>query len=304
MDAQNQGYVIRCEINSFLIDRRSRQLSRSTIAFYQSELRIFATWADDENLKVVQDVTPTALRSYLLYLEEQRHRNRGGVHAGWRVLKVFLRWFEDEYNPPDWINPIRKVQPPQRSHRLITGVGLTNVRRLLATCDDSLGGRRDAAIFLTLTDTGLRIGELTALNIEDLDMRSGTITVQHGKGDKARLVFVSPKTLKALVRYLRMRGRPEPGEPLFAALKSGGRITRGGEEYILRAHEVAADIHVGGWHNFRRTYALEMLRDGTDVVTLSRLLGHSDTSLVMTYAKQTQIDLRNAAEAHSPVERM
>ena len=303
MDAVEQVHMIQSEVRAFMLERRSRGLSQTTMAYYYSELGLFERWAQVRELSDVETITPNDLRAYLLYLEDERHRNKGGVQDAWRAVRAFFRWFEDEYDPTDWRNPIRRVQPPRRPHEPITGIGLGNVSKLLATCDGSYFGLRDAAMFLSLIDSGLRIGELAQLNIGDVDMRSGTVIVRHGKGDKEREAFLSAKSLRAISKYLRMRSDADFEQPLFST-REGGRLSRSALTKILHKHGDLAGIKPGGWHNFRRTYALEMLRDGTDVVSLARLLGHSDTSLVMLYAKQTETDLQKVAARHSPVDHL
>lgn len=303
MGTSASGYMIVTELSAFIVDRRSRRLSPLTIRFYREELGLLSRWLADRGVDTVEQITPDLLRRYLLYLEDDRRRSKGGIQAAWRAARAFLRWFENEYEPDGWKSPLSRVQPPRYSREPITGIGLDNVAKLLGVCDDSILGRRDAAIFLTLVDSGLRISELLALVVGDLNARTGQLMVRHGKGDKARVAFVSPKTLKAIARYLHMRGAVGADDPLFAT-RTGSRLTLAGAEHVLRLRGKQAGIDPGGWHNFRRTYAIEMLRDGTDVLTLSRLLGHSDTRLVSTYAKETNDDLRQSAEAHSPVRRM
>jgi integrase/recombinase XerD len=116
--------------------------------------------------------------------------NPGGQHAAYRVLKTFLRWYEFEAEPEGWRNPITKVKAPRLTEEPMEPVDVQDVNKMACACDGSFLGRRDKAVLLFLLDTGLRARELLQLDLEDIDLVSGSVLVRLGKGRKPRTVFL------------------------------------------------------------------------------------------------------------------
>lgn len=161
------------DARAFLVDCQARRLAPSTVQRYGRELRLFRLWAEGQPVTAVQDITPDLLRRYLLHLAETR--NPGGQHIAYRVLKTFLRWYEREHEPPDWKNPIAKVQAPKLPQDPLPPVPLADLRAMLATCERrTFAGDRDRAALLCLLDSGCRAGEFLALDIADVDLAGGS----------------------------------------------------------------------------------------------------------------------------------
>ena len=99
-------------VQAFLFDRKAQNMSPGTLHFYQSKLKPFTDYCESQVLNQITELTPNIIRQYLLYLEEQGH-NPGGIHACYRTVKTFLLWWENEFEPADWKNPIRKVKAPK-----------------------------------------------------------------------------------------------------------------------------------------------------------------------------------------------
>lgn len=283
---------------AFVLDCAARRLAHGTVEFYSQLLKPFAEFMGSSSVLYIEDVTADDIRRW--FLEMGKTRNPGGVHACWRAVKVFMRWFEREYEPPDWKNPIVKVKAPKLVNEPKEGVSLEHVQALLATCDKSIQGIRDTATFLVLLDTGLRMAELIALNTDDVDLETGAILVRHGKGGKWRRVWIGNRTRRELAKYLRKRGE---AVPLFIT-KYGTRWTTDGLREMVRKRSAKAGIHAPGLHDFRRTFTIQALRNGADVLSLSRLLGHSTMSLVQRYARQTDADLESVHSRTSPVDNL
>lgn len=294
-------HVIHEEIRAFLIDRKTRQLSPQTIDFYSYQLDLFDRWASRAGIKTMEELTPDSIRSHLLDLGKTR--NPGGIHASWRALKVFLRWWEKEVEPPDWRNPISKVQPPKIRHDPLPGISKEHFSALLNTCDRSILGLRDRAIFLLLLDTGVRQSECCALDVGDVNFDTGVVIVRKGKGSKTRSVFLGVKARRELIRYLRKRGGLKPTDPLFAT-RWGGRLSPDGLRQVVVNRSKKAGIPCPGLHDFRRAFAIQSLRNNADVLSIARQLGHSSTHMVWRYARQNLDDLRDVHDRSSPVDNL
>jgi site-specific recombinase XerD len=308
MSKSAQGQLIRLvhkselarDVQSFVIDRQARGLSPRTIEFYSEELHFWQTYLECQGLNHVEELTPGHLREYLLKLAERR--NPGGVHAAFRAMRAFLNWYEVEYEPQEWSNPIRKVAAPRVPQRQLDPVSLSDLKTMLATCERrTLIGDRDRAMLLALLDTGCRASEFLALNLGDVNLHSGAVIVRNAKGGKFRTAFLGAKTRRELGRYLRHRASTSANEPLWLTVH-GKRLSYCGLRSVLRRRSKRAGIDEPTLHSLRRAFALTCLRGGMDVYSLQKLMGHSDLSVLRRYLQQTEADLRLAHQKVGPVD--
>ncbi len=290
------------EIDGFLADREARGLSDGTLRHYGQKLATLQVYLRDVGIRSLREVTPWHIRGFLQHLA--RTHNPGGVHAFYRSAKALLRWYEQEEGPEGWVNPIDKVHAPKVPQQLLDPVDPDLIRQMVQQCvGRSLTDRRDRAVLMFLLDSGCRASELTALNVEDLDLASGAVTVRHGKGGKARVVFAGKKARRALGTYLRARGAVEGDEPLFASAP-GTRLRYEALRDIVRRRAAQAGVPAPTLHSFRRGFALESLRQGMDAFSVQRLLGHSDLTMTRRYIAQNTDDIRQAHARCSPVDHL
>jgi site-specific recombinase XerD len=290
--------ALRQWVDGFLVAKRAGGAARRTLDFYRARLAEFVSFCEKRNVSTIETIDAGLLREFLLVLAEAGH-NPGGVHSYFRIVKAFLRWYEREAEPDGWRNPIRKVDPPKVPEQLLEPVDLATIARLVQACGADPLGLRDRAILLTLLDTGVRAGELVAFDLADFDALGGTLAVRRGKGGQGRLVFLGFKARKAVRAYLKVRGRF--AGPLFAT-RDGDRLRYTGLKSMVRRRAGQAGVARPQLHAFRRAFALEMLRAGADLLSLQRLLGHADLSVLRRYVKQNVEDLRAVHARHSPAD--
>ncbi len=234
-------------LHDFLLDVQAAGCSPKTLRFYQQRLDQFTAWLKEHNVHSGQDVTPTHIRAFLT--DKAQEHTPGGVHAYWRAIRAFVGFLVREGIQEK--STIERIRPPKVDQEILDPVSLDTVSALLATCDKSEIGLRDRAILLTLLDTGVRAGELVALNVGDVALSTGSITVRKSKSRRARIVFAGKKTRKAISTYLRARGDPGPTEPLFLTYPfngaESGRFTYEGLKQVVRRlrHRVEASGSVG-----------------------------------------------------------
>ena len=261
------------EIAAFLIDRRARGLSPRTVEFYRQKLTLLQRFLGAEGVDHVCAITPDLVRQYLLRLG--RTHNPGGVHAAYRAMRAFLRWFELEEEPDGWKSPLRKVRPPRVPTEPLEPVPTEHVKAMIRTCRRrTFFGDRDRAVLLCLLDTGCRAGEFAAINIGDVDLATGQILIRAGKGGKPRMVFLGSKSRRALVTYLRHIGDVEDSAALWVT-REGRRLSYSGLRDIVRRRAKRASVPAPTLHSFRRAFALACLRGKMDVYSLQRLMGHA-----------------------------
>lgn len=291
------------ELLEFAIDRQARNLTPKTLKWYQQSLDAFRAFCVAEGVTCLADVTASHLRRFLVHLQERGH-NPGGVKNIYGAVKALLNWYAEEDAPDGWRNPTRKVKTPRVPEQPLEPVNLADLQAMLATCERrTFYGERDRALLLFLLDTGVRHAELWALNVGDVDMNTGSVLVRSGKGRKPRVTFAGPKTRQALARYLRHRENLGDAAPLWAT-RNGGRLSYQGIREVLRRRAERAGMSEPSLHSFRRGFAIASLRAGMDLVSLQRLLGHSDLSVIRRYLAQTEADLRAAHEQAGPVDNL
>ena len=292
--------IITC-FDSFIHDRQAQNLSDGTIRFYREKIKLFFDYLKPLGVTRITDLTPQLIRDYLIYLEQKKH-NPGGIHAAYRSLKAFLNWWEDEFEPENWKNPIEKVKPPRVPFEILDPIQSENAVLLLASCDKkTFLGLRDYAILLTLMDTGIRASELLSITRMDLDLRNGRILIRKGKGNKFRVVFISDITCDSIQSYLNKRSDNFP-QLWITNIKSGLKYS--GLREIMRRRAKDSDIKTPSLHGFRRYFALQMLRNGVDVFSLQKLMGHSDIQILRRYLQQTEEDIRLAHKLGGPVDHL
>lgn len=289
------------DLQEFFIDRQARNLTPSTIYWYERSLGYFQFYLASQGVQTVADVDPGMVRRFILYLQERGH-NDGGVANIFGAVKAFLRWYEEEYAPDGWKNPLRKVKTPKRSQEPLEPLELDDFQAMLRQCPSrAFTGDRDRAMLLLLLDTGVRQQELTDLRVGDVDLTTGSVLVRQGKGRKPRTVFIGAKTRRALARYYRHRETLADAEPLWLTTTGTG-LTVGGIREIVRRRAKQAGISMPGLHTFRRAFAINCLRSGMDLVSLQRLLGHSSLQIINRYLYFVDDDLRRAHSQHGVVD--
>ena len=167
---------------------------------------------------------------------------------------------------------------------------------------------------MTLLDTGVRHQELASLSITDINIDDGSVLIREGKGGKSRSVFVGLKARRALSNYLRYRDSPllrglrkRNGDAEPDALwltDEGAPLTKSGIRQIVARRARQAGLPEPGLHEFRRAFAINCLRNGMDVITLQRLLGHSTLAIINRYLKLLSDDLRVAHGKYGVVDRL
>lgn len=286
-------------IEAFLGDRKAIGLSPHTVAFYRQRLRLLTDYTDSVGLHYMDQLDADSIRAWLIWLADTGH-NPGGVHGCYRSLRVFLRWQMDEAGD-ERVSPLRKVKPPRVDVQPINPPDIDEVQKLISTCDRTLIGRRDRAIFTLLLDTGLRASELIALDTGSLDLMSGRLYIAKTKSRKPRIVYAGSGTRKAVRAYL--QARDDDHAALFVT-DDGERLTYDGLRQMLRRRMGRAGLAGIELHDFRRLFALTFLRNGGDIYSLQRLGGWSDLAVVRRYLAQTDADLAEAHRRASPVDNL
>jgi integrase len=177
----------------------------------------------------------------------------------------------------------------------------TEIAVLLRVCknDPSPIGARDAALIAILSGSGIRRSEAVALEVADFDPETGALQVRKGKGRKFRIVYLPDGATRAVKAWLEVRGN-SPGV-LLNPIRRGGHIeaksmTDQAVMVILRKRGVQAGVATFSPHDFRRTFISNLLEAGADVLTVSRLAGHSNPATSLKYDLRGENAKRRAVQ--------
>lgn len=208
----------------------------------------------------------------------------------------------------NYFQPIFQTQdtkaPPKK---VIDTFSPYQIESLLGVISGSAEGHRDVVIVLTLLDTGLRVNELINLRMENVWLEEGLIKVL-GKGNKERLVPIGRQIRKLLWRYI-TRYRPEPARPNLDNLfltRDGRPLTKNRLDSSMKHYGKMAGL-TGircSPHTLRHTFAISYLRNGGDVFSLQKILGHSSLKMTRRYCELADADMRKAHATASPVDNM
>lgn len=270
-------------VDVFLQAKKAENLSKNTLRFYKINLAAFLAFCDTQAIKTIQHLSPTAIRDFLMHLENTGH-NAGGIHVFYRSVRAFLRWVWEE-NDIETRNPIDKVKAPRLPREAIQGVTMGQFDLLLDACRND----RDRTILLVLLDTGVRADELCNIRIADVSLTQNSILVRMGKGRKPRSVFFGYRTRRQIRKYLRIR--KHKSDWLFIN-KTGEKLEYVALRQIIRRLNQATALNIR-LHDFRRAFTLSLLQKNVDLVTISRLLGHTTINLISRYANQSNQDLKD-----------
>ncbi len=161
---------------------------------------------------------------------------------------------------------------------------------------------RDKAILLFLLDTGCRVSEVSDCKRGDVDFATGRVKVC-GKGVKERFVYLGQVARKVVWRYVNgHRPEPLPNQDYLFLSHDGHKMKRSGLASLLKRLGRLAGVENVHPHRFRHTAAVEFLRNGGDIFTLQRMLGHSSLEMVRQYLALVDEDLATAHRRASPAD--
>lgn len=283
---------LRACLDGFLA-AQAGEVSPSTRQWYRKRLGVFVEFAGDV---CPRELSPTLLRAFRAHLVDAG-LSPHTVHGHQRATRRFCAWLVDEgVLPRNVARDVPLIRLPQQPPKALTDEDLD---RLLARLPAE--SARDRAIVLLLVDTGCRVGGLCSLTREALDLERGCATVVE-KGSRGRRVYFTEMTAAALRVWLAARPAVE-SDAVFVS-RSGAPLTENGVRLMLE--RVAKRAGVRGRinpHSFRHAFARSFLRNGGNLATLGRILGHAPGSPVTAryYAIFDDAELQEFHGRYSPL---
>ena len=285
-----------------------RGLSGNTLDAYRRDLRRYVAFLSHRDVEEPETVDEGAIRSFVASLSasthgpEERPYRATSVARALSAVRSFHRFLLREGVTTR--DPAVGVPHPRLPRSLPRPLPVDDVRRLLEAPDPTTpAGLRDRAILELLYGSGLRISELTGLDVDDIDVESASLRVL-GKGGKEREVPLGSFASSAVTGYL-TRGRPALASgasrgALFLNAR-GGRLSRQScARSLTRYVRLAGIDRRVTLHTLRHSFATHLLEGGADVRVVQELLGHASVATTQIYTLVTSQHLREVYESAHP----
>lgn len=218
------------------------------------------------------ELTQQEVQAYLLYLIEERKLADSSCKVALHGLRLF---YHETLKREEMQFKLPKARAPQRLPEILS-------REEVEGLFVAAGSLKHRVLLMTTYAAGLRVSEVCALKVSDIDSERMTIRVEQGKGAKDRYTLLSPRLLKELRHYWQAQ---RPKQWLFAAARNSERCLspHAAQRIFYAARDKAKITKRCGIHGLRHAFATHLLEAGTDVHTIQRLMGHTDIHTTMRY---------------------
>ena len=270
----------------FLAAKQIEGCSERTINYYRVTVEHLLSQTDTS----VRKITTEEIREYLANYQKRNNCSNVTVDNIRRNISSFFSWLEEEdYILKSPMKRIHKIKTKTVVKSVISDEGIERLR-------DNCVSKRDLAIIDLLYSTGIRVGELVNLNIEDIDL-DGRECVVYGKGDKERRVYFDAKAKVHLRDYI--ESREDNNNALFVTLDAPhDRLKISGVEIRLRQLGRRLELDKIHPHKFRRSMATRAIDKGMPIEQVQKILGHSQIDTTMQYAMVNQNNVKTSHQKY------
>ena len=320
VELQSRANQLDTLIQGYYLCARTEGKSENTIRIAGTALTTLLRFLESGNYSTdVIDIGVRELREFILHLQQvkafEHHPLTGpqtkglsghAVNTYLRSIRAFWSWLVREEIITS--NPFFRVKVPKPPKKVIATFSEKQLNAIFKSINTATSaGFRGWTMILTLLDTGLRASELVGLTMDSVNLADGIIKV-FGKGRKERIVPIGAKVQRAIWKYVQ-RYRPQPANHLCPTLfltAAGEPITTDRLRTIIEKYARRAGIDGVRCspHTFRHTFAIIYLRNGGDVFSLQRILGHSSLEIVRIYVNYAEADIKACHQKFSPVDNL
>jgi integrase/recombinase XerD len=256
-----------------------------------------------------EEVTQLHIKRYIQERQRAGKEVNSTINNNLATLKVFFQYLVSEEFIDERDNPMRRIKNLKEEKKVIVTFNDDEVSRIINDLkEETYSNVRDKLILIMLFDTGIRVSELC--DIKNIDIARRHILI-HGKGSKQRLVYISNVMRKYMRRYEDLKRErfkkrlQEEIEDYYFLDQSAVSLSRSRINKILKEHcnnaGVRREVRCSP-HDCRHYFAQKQLRNGIDIYSLSRLMGHFDTQITSKYLRGLeQEDILQIGRLHSPL---
>ncbi|MGR8980957.1 MAG: tyrosine recombinase XerC [Gammaproteobacteria bacterium] len=271
-----------------------KRASPHTIKNYRRDIERFISFCNDKAINQWCAVELGHIRAHIA----GRHRRGLSGRSLQRELSA-IRSFYKYLLKKRFVktNPAQQIKAPKQARKLPKTLDVDQITGLMEAGTDSVLEFRDLAMFELFYSSGLRLSELAALNLEDLDLPDKSLIVRSGKGGKSRILPIGSRAVDAIANWLRLRAKTAAiSEPAVFTSTRGSRLSQRSIQLRLRRwcqkKGIAEPIHP---HMLRHSFASHLLESSQDLRAVQELLGHSNISTTQIY---THLDFQHLADVY------
>lgn len=265
----------------------------STVSSYKSDLTIYLTYMKEQGIHNVEEITFSRIQDFLNIQAD--YRKHSSLNRLVSVIRMFHRYLAMTYISID--DPSLHLESYKMSKKLPNYFRVEDIETLLNSFDNTKDGIFHKCILETLYGCGLRVSELCHLQLNQLHLEQGYMTII-GKGNKERLVPMHKRNIQAVQNYLNnVRNQWEvKRNPYVFLMRTGHVVNRQYVHLLIKdsLHHCGLDERLSA-HSFRHSFASHLLDGGADLRVVQELLGHSNISTTQIY---THIQTKRLNEAY------
>ena len=263
---------------SFLDDRQS-YCAPDSIRYYRENLGNFIKWLQSIGIDDAEQLHPDVLRSYSVFLRDERRVKNTSIHTYFRAIYAFFRWMIDE----GYIQPAKyKIKLPRQNPDLVLPLSRQEVEIIL----DKISGtsedpRRDTLIFRLMLDCGLRRKEVINLRCRDVNREQRLLMINDSKCNKSRIVPV-PESVLELIRY-QFRDRNPDSDEILVLHRRGGSVTKECIKQLFERLKRRTGIKRLHPHMLRHTFGTSYMTYRGNLEYLQIYMGHETLQMTLNY---------------------
>jgi integrase/recombinase XerD len=316
----------------FVFSRHANLMATATIQLYDHNLTVLMDFLNNPNVEKISDNDIAKFFYYLRYEYKPIRKNHSqeplsasSMRNHWKAIRSFFGWcLEEGYVGK---NPSLKIKCPKENSEEVCPFSKDEVLALLKHAEFAnpsapsnrksfvmkrRTGLRDIAMIFVLIETGIRVGELCRLRYCDFDFATRKLHIAakeySDRKTKSRDIYLTDVTISKLWTFIADRKKKNEkrgiainsNDPLFVS-STGIAMTPNSVRLLFADLGKKAGVNDVHPHRFRHTCATEFLRNGGNVFSIQKILGHADLSMVKNYAQLVQADIENAQKTYSPV---
>lgn len=287
-------------IKEFIEDMEIKGKAKSTRRVYRNSLLRFNNWLIENNINDIEEINKSVIKRYIIYLQKKKLTHQF-INTTIKQLKSFYNFlYEEEYS----LNIMKDIKSVKEEKKVISTFDLNYAKKISTLKGNSFLEIRNNTIIVMLLETGMRVTELHSIKLEDV---SATRILIHGKGNKQRYIGISSTLRKAIKRYIACRNEYmsldfKECDYLFISINKR-KLTTEAVERLLKQTAKKRGLEYYPPHMFRRFYCIQMLKNGVDYYTLSRLVGHSTITTLQRYVHSMENEeILSISKGKTPLE--